>query len=138
MSEKADLWNLAEVSEKHRLMRQISRLPPGLYSVLIRAKRPTRSLDANAFYFAAVVGPFREWLIENWGENVSLDQAHDTLKLALLDVPEVDGIKVMPRSKTLDKAEFSLYVERCIEFLATKCDIAVIPGDLYFEMKGKP
>ncbi len=133
MSEKAEIWNLTETSEKHRLMRQISRLPPGLYAVLIRAKRPRRTLDQNAYYFAAVVTPFQEWLIENWGESVTLEQAHDTLKLAILEVPEVEGIKVMPRSKTLDKAEFSLYIEKCIEFLATRCDIAVIPSDLFYE-----
>ena len=134
MSEKAEVWNLTEASEKHRLMRQISRLPPGLYTVLIRAKRPVRSLDANAYYFVAVVTPFREWLIENWGERVTQDQAHETLKLALMEMPEpVNGIQLVPSTRALDSAAFSEYVESAIQFLATKCDIAVIPSDLYFE-----
>ncbi len=138
MKQKAEIWNLTEVSEKHRLMRQVSSLLPGLYSVLIKPKRPTRTLDQNAYYWVAVVAPFREWLQENWGENATPEQAHDTLKLALLEMPKVEGILIMPRSRSLDKTEFSKYIERCIEFLATKCDIAVIPSDLFYEMKGKP
>lgn len=134
MSKEAEIWNLAEASEKHRLMRQISRLLPGLYAVSIKPRRKLRTLDANAYYFAAVVAVFRDWLIENWGENVTLEQAHETLKLAVLDVPEVNGVKLMPRTRTMDKAEFAQYIDDCIGFVATKCDLCVIPADLYYEV----
>ena len=111
MPKNTEIWNLAEVTEKHRLMRQISALPPGLYDVLIKPHRWKRSLDQNAYYWVAVVAPFKEWLVENWGESVTAEQAHDTLKLALLERPELDGIVLMPSSKDLTIEEFSEYLE---------------------------
>ncbi len=133
MSEKAEIWNLTETNEKHRLMRQISTLPPGLYSVLIRAQRPRRTLDQNAYMHVAFVEPFRDWIEENWGETVTHEQAFETLKLAVLGAESVEGVLLMPSTRKMDKAEFSLFLEKATEFLATKCDIAVIPSDLYFE-----
>lgn len=133
MAKEAELWNLGEVSEKHRLMRQISTLPPGLYEVLIKPKRKTRKARANRYYFAAVVKPFQEWLVENWGERVTVEQAHETLKLALLETPKVKDVVIMPGTRNLDSAAFSEYVESAIAFLAVKCSIAVIPAEVYYE-----
>lgn len=133
MPKEAELWNLAEVSEKHRLMRQISTLPAGLYEVLIKPKRKTRSLNQNSYYFAAICTPFRDWLVENWGEKVTVEQAHETLKLALLERSDAGGVELMPATHNLDTAAFSEYVESAIQFLATKCDIAVIPAEVYYE-----
>jgi len=133
MPKDAEIWNLSEPSEKHRLMRQISTFLAGLYEVLIKPKRRTRSLNQNSYYFSAVVEPFRQWLIENWGENVTKDQAHETLKLALLERSDAGGIELMPSTRNLDTAAFSEYLESAIQFLATKCDICVIPAEIYYE-----
>ena len=114
-------------------MRQISTFLAGLYEVLIKPKRRTRSLNQNSYYFSAVVEPFRQWLIENWGENVTKDQAHETLKLALLERSDAGGIELMPSTRNLDTAAFSEYLESAIQFLATKCDICVIPAEIYYE-----
>lgn len=136
MPKDAELWNLAEPSEKHRLMRQISTLPAGLYEVLIKPKRKARTLDQNAYLHVAVVEPFREWLNENWQENFDHDRAFETLKLAVMHIDKVEGIPVMPSTRKLDTGEFSEFIEKSIQFLATKCEIAVIPSDLFYEMKG--
>lgn len=133
----ADIWNLTEASEKHRLMRQISTLPKGLYEVLIKPHRKKRTLDQNAYMHVAIVEPFRDWLAENWGESLDHDQVFETLKLAVMDVEKTEGITIMPSSRNLNVQEFSEFVEKAIEFLAVKCDIAVIPSDLFYEMEGK-
>lgn len=137
MAKNAEIWNLSEPSEKHRLMRQISSLPAGLYEVLIRPKRKQRTLDQNAYMHVAVVEPFREWLSEHWGENFDHDRAFETLKLAVMDIDKIEGIPIMPSTRKLDIAEFSDFLEKAIEFLAVKCEIAVIPSDLFYEMEGK-
>ena len=113
-------------------MRQIGKLS-GLYRVSIKPYRQKRTLDQNSYYWAAIVTPFKEWLTENWGQTVTLEQAHDTLKLALLEVPRVQGIMMMPRSRTLDIEQFSEYIELAIEFLRVKCDVMVIPSDVFYE-----
>ncbi len=133
MSKGSEIWNLAEPAEKHRLMRQISSLPKGLYDVLIKPRRFNRSLDQNAYMHVAVVDPFRDWLNENWGERFDHDRAFETLKLAVMDIEKVDGISIMPSTRKLDVGEFSEFLERAIQFLAVKCDIAVIPSDVFYE-----
>lgn len=115
-------------------MRQIGRLT-GLYRISIKPYRQKRTLDQNAYYWVAIVTPFREWLKENWGQSVTLDQAHDTLKLALLEVPKVNGIMMMPHSHTLNIEQFSEYIELAIEFLRVKCDVMVIPSDMFYESR---
>jgi hypothetical protein len=137
MSKQAEIWNLAEASEKHRLMRQISRLSPGLYDVLIKPRRRLRSLNQNAYMHVAFVEPFRAWIAENWGEDVDHDQAFETLKLAVMEIDKVEGIPIMPSTRKLDVAEFGDFLEKAAAFLATKCDIVVIPSDLFYEMSGR-
>lgn len=114
-------------------MRQISTLPAGLYEVLIKPKRGTRTLNQNAYLHVAIVEPFREWVRENWGENIDHDQAFETLKLSVMEIARVEGLPIMPSTRKLDKAEFGELIENSIQFLATKCDIAVIPPELFFE-----
>lgn len=119
-------------------MRQISSLPAGLYDVSIKLRRKRRTLDQNAYMHVAFVEPFREWINENWGEDVDHDQAFETLKLAVMHVDKVEGIPIMPSTRNLDVGQFSEFLEKAAQFLATKCDIAVIPSDLFYEMKGRP
>jgi hypothetical protein len=125
----SEIWNLAEPSEKHRLMRQISSLPAGLYDVLIKPRRFTRSLEQNSYYWVAVVAPFVEWLKEHYGDpHITAEQAHEMLKVKILGLQH--GVLV-PRSKTLDVEEFSHYIEGAAAWLAEFCEIVVIPSDLF-------
>ncbi len=126
----SEIWNLAETSEKHRLMRQISSLPAGLYDVLIKPRRFNRSLDQNAYYWVAVVAPFTEWLKEHYGDpHITSEQAHEMLKVKVLGLEH--GVLV-PRTKTLNTKEFSDYIESVAAWLAEFCEIVVIPSDLFF------
>lgn len=135
MSKEAiEIWNLSEASEKHRLMRQISGLKPGLYSVSIKPKRKTRTLDQNAYYFVAVVTPFAEWLREQYGDpHIDNEQAHEMLAVKVLGLQH--GVLV-PRTRTLNTKEFSDYIENAAAWLAEFAEIIVIPSDLFYEMKG--
>lgn len=139
--------NLSDVAVKRRLMEKINKLS-GLYEVTLKPRRKTRSLNQNAYYFAAFVTPFREWLSENWGETFDTDQAHTQLKIAVLgmdtkvDKETGEEMQFVPSSRFKDTWEFSEYLEKAAEFLARTCGIVVIPSDLFFEgateTKGKP
>ena len=115
-------------------MRQVAGLRPGLYEVLIKPQRRTRSLDANRYYFVALVQPFVEWLREEYGDpHITTDQAHEMLKVKILGLQH--GVLV-PRTKTLDSKAFAEYVDCAAQWLQEFCDITVIPSEVFYETKG--
>jgi hypothetical protein len=131
--------NLSDREVKRRLMSEIGRLR-GPHEILIKPIKRTRSLNANRFYFAAVVTPFRDWLRENYGDNfMTNEQAHEMLKVKILGLDErpIEGtnetIKIIPRSKTLNTAEFDEYVEKAIAWLREFPGIEVIACEEFYE-----
>jgi hypothetical protein len=132
--------NLSDPAVKRELMIQIGRLS-GLHEILIRPRKRTRTLDQNAYYFAAVVAPFTEWLREVYGDRqIDKEQAHEMLKVKilgsndwLLPNSESEKLLILPRSKTLTTDEFSDYIEKCAAWLAEFCEIVVVPSELFYE-----
>lgn len=143
MSSKApvEVLDLSDVATKRKLMSKISVLT-GLWEVSIKPRKITRTLNQNAYYFAAVVAPFTDWLKEQYGDpQITSEQAHEMLKVKILGLDEklIDGtgevLKLIPRSKTLDTFEFGQYIDKCAEWLATFCGIVVLDSELFYESK---
>lgn len=131
------LVNLSDPTVKRELMTQIGRLT-GLYEFYLKPRKRTRSLDQNAYYWAAVVTPFTDWLREVYGDSkIDKEQAHEMLKVKILGLQEkeIDGetISLIPRSKTLTVEEFSEYIEKCAAWLAEFCEIVVVPSEMFYE-----
>jgi hypothetical protein len=65
------------------------------------------------------------------------------LKVKMLGMDEklIEGtqevLKLIPRSKTLDAAEFGSYIDKCAEWLAQFCEIIVVPSELFYESEIK-
>lgn len=125
-----------DMSQKRAFMQVVGSWR-GTIKVTWKACRPIRSWTANKYYFAGVVEPFREYLIET-GESPYIDNeyAHETLKLAILQTREqvLPGGKVLrlpPTTKDMDTVQFNEYTELAIAFLAEFCNIAVVPSDLF-------
>ena len=136
--------NMSDLPAKRKLLSELGRLN-GPHEILIRPIKRTRSLDANRFYFAAVCTPFRDWLREAYGDNmISTEQAHEMLKVKILGLDErkIEGtdetITIIPRSKTMKDDEFSLYTEKCIQWLGDFCQIEVAPVELFYERPSPP
>lgn len=139
MPKDALLVNLSDRAVKRELMMQIGRLS-GPHEVLIRPVKPTRSLDANRYYFAAIVAPFTEWLREVYGDSlIDKEQAHEMLKVKILGLQErrIEGtnevVTIIPRSKTLSAEEFSDYIGKAAAWLEEFCGIVTISSDLFHE-----
>lgn len=133
--------NLSDPAVKRKLMTEIGRLS-GLYEILLRPRTRTRSLDQNAYYWAAVVAPFTEWLREAYGDSqIDKEQAHEMLKAKILGlrVRRIgdESITLIPRSKTLTVEEFTEYIERCAAWLAEFAEIIVIPSEMFYESGAK-
>lgn len=138
--EPPPIWNLSNPAEKQRLLLQISRLS-GLQEVRIRPRKRTRTLNQNSYYWVAVVGPFTEWLREQYGDPlINAEQAHEMLKVKILGVEQKimengEILTLIPRSKTLNTDHFAAYIEKCAEWLSEFCEIVVIPSELFWESK---
>lgn len=137
MSDDSIVINFSDRAAKLAFIRQAGTLS-GLWEVRMRPRKRTRSLEQNSYYFVAVVQPFRDWLRDEYGDQlISSEQAHEMLKVKILGLDEklIEGtnevLKLIPRSKTLTTAEFSSYIDKCAEWLQTFCDITVIPSDMF-------
>lgn len=140
MSEPTQIYNLKDVAHRRRLMETVQRLPPGLYEVTIKPRKLTRSLNQNAYWHAGVVEPFRYWLSEINGEDVTHDQAHDVLKRQMLGTKDVvlptgDVIEIPPSTRTLDTAEFADLIERTARWLAEFAGVVIIPSEMFLDAK---
>jgi hypothetical protein len=140
--EPAQVLNLSDITTKRRLMSKIQSLQ-GLYEITIHPRKITRSLNANAYYFAAVVVPFREWLQENWGESFTTEQAHSLLKTKVLGAIEKTDTKtgevfeIVPTTHNMEKHDFGEYIEKSSAWLAEFCQIVVLPPEMFYEQKDK-
>lgn len=137
MHKDAILVNLSDPSVKRQMMAEIGRLT-GLYEYYLKPRKRTRSLDQNAYYWAAVVQPFTDWLRETYGDSqVDKEQAHEMLKVKILGLQErqIEGetISLIPRSRTLTVEEFGEYIEKCAAWLAEFCEIIVVPSEMFHE-----
>lgn len=135
MSHKESLiLNMDDLAIKRQVMSKIGTLK-GVWKMTLTRRRFNRSLNQNSYYHVAVVEPFKEWLIEEWGEIVTHDQAHEMLKQKILGVQykQIAGepVAITPSSAKLNTAEFSDYIERCAQWLAEFTGIVVLSSDLY-------
>ncbi len=134
--------NLSDLSAKRRLMERVQKLR-GLYEVSIEPRKKTRSLNANSYYFAAVVSPFREWLREQWGDpGITTEQAHTLLKQQVLGNKEKvletgEVIELIPTTHDMDQYDFADYIDKAAEFLARFASIVVIPSEMFWEGQGQ-
>jgi hypothetical protein len=133
--------NFDNVESKRRVMQRIQRLK-GLHEVSIKPRKKTRSLNANAYYWAAYIQPFTEWLRDEWGDpTITSEQAHALLKVRVLGPKEKliedtgEVIELIPTTHDMDKYDFGNYLDSAAKFLAEFAGIVVLSSDLFFESK---
>jgi len=133
--------NFDSVESKRRVMQRIQKLK-GLHEVSIKPRKKTRSLNANAYYWAAYVRPFTEWLRDEWGDpTITGEQAHALLKTRVLGPKEKliedtgEVIELIPTTHDMDKYDFGNYLDSAAKFLAEFAGIVVLSSDLFFESK---
>lgn len=121
--------NLSDAASKRRLLTAIAPLQ-GMYALDLKPIRPTRSSQANRFYWSCVIGSFRDFLRAQ-GQPFTSEDCHEFLKCKFLlqslvnhDTGEIVGRA--PRSTaSLDTSDFTEYVDNCIVWLADTFGIVV-------------
>ena|SRR3990167_689339 len=84
--------------------------------------RKIRSLNQNKYYWAIIVEYCRQGIMEQWGENITKDQAHNLLKQNCNFIKKIneesDGnFKIPIPTHILTTTEFCEYTERCRKFI---------------------
>lgn len=136
------LVNFDDLAQKRQVMSTVQGLS-GLYEVTIKPRKLTRSLSQNAYYWVAVVQPFAEWLKDEWGERVELEQAHELLKHKILGSKELvsrstgEVIEITRSSRGLDTAEFGEFIDSAANWLAEFTGIVVLPPEVFYQKKEK-
>lgn len=137
MSRKESLvLNMDDLETKRKLMSMVGKMS-GLWEVWLKKRKLTRTLSQNSYYWAAVVTPFKEWIKEEWGEEVESEQAHELLKEKILGRQKVGEMELSPSTRKLDTTEFGEYIEGCARWLAEFTGIVVVPSELFYEEKSK-
>lgn len=136
--------DMDSLHNKRRLMLKIGKMS-GLWEFQMRPRKKNRSLNANAYYWAAYIPGWLEWLREQSGERwITAEQAHEALVKRILGVKEIvdkNTGEVIDEARAtthdMDTGEFAEYLDRAAEFLASFCGIVVLPPEMYFEQKEK-
>lgn len=135
--------NFDSLQTKRRFMQKVQTMS-GLWEVSMKPRKLVRSLNQNAYYWAAVVAPFTEWLRDEWGDNsVQPEQAHELLKTKILGTRELvnkktgEVIEITQSSKTLDTHEFGEFIDNAAAWLAEFTGIVVLSPDLFWEQPEK-
>lgn len=139
--EEPRVVNFDNIDAKRRFLEQAKKLR-GLQEVSIRPRKKTRSLNANAYYWAAFIPDWTDWLREQYGDpTITTEQAHQLLKVRVLGprekVIEETGevIELIPTTHDMDKDEFAIYLDKAKEWLADFAGIVVLDSDLFWESK---
>lgn len=139
MGELKSVVNMDDVPTKRRFMQKVQTMT-GLWEIQMKPRRFTRSLSQNAYYWAAVVTPFTEWLRGEWGDSdVKPEQAHELLKHKVLGSLELTNkqtgevIEITRSSRTLDSYEFGEFIEKAAAWLAEFTGIVVLTPEMFYE-----
>lgn len=133
--------NMDSLQTKRRFMQKVQTMS-GLWEISMKPRKVTRSLSQNAYYWAAVVSPFTDWLRNEWGDNdVQPEQAHEHLKTTILGTRELmnkttgEVIAITRSSKVLDTHEFGEFIDKAAAWLAEFCGLVILPPEMFYERK---
>ncbi len=136
--------DMDSLHNKQRMMSKIGKLK-GVWEFEMRPRKKSRSLNANAYYWAAFIPGWLEWLREASGEPwITAEQAHEALKKRVLGPKEIVNKETgeiiddaAPSTRDMDTQEFTDYLDRAAEFLASFCGIVVLPSEVFFEQRSE-
>lgn len=134
--------DMDSLHNKRRLMSKIGKMS-GLWEFQMRPRKKARSLNANSYYWAAYIPAWLEWLREASGEPwITAEQAHEALKKHVLGPKQIVNKETgeiideaAPTTHDMDSGEFAEYLDRAAEFMASFCNIVVLPSETYFDRK---
>jgi len=112
---------------KATFIRQLQSLT-GQYRVSITKRQHRRSLNQNAFLWAAVYPVVVQGFADQWGESITIWQAHEAMKATFLS-RKIGDFTVPTHAKatstTLSMAEFSEYIEKISKLCAEMFGLCV-------------
>jgi hypothetical protein len=126
--------DLSEPIAKRRLMSQVGALS-GLYEISLEPRAKTHSARARAYYFAAVVQPFYEFLREQDECVCDKEQAHVEIKRNVLGTREIKigntTFCVVRSIRGMDSAQLADFIDRARTWLQNAVGIVTLDAGEY-------
>jgi hypothetical protein len=90
--------------------------------ITIERKRKTRSTMQNSYYWGVIVQSLRQCVLEEWGEDLGNEEAHEMLKFQcnykeLVDESTGEVIRMPLTTTNLTTTEMEEYNEKCRKFI---------------------
>lgn len=129
--------DMRDRAAKRDLQAAIGALHGDVYEVQWKRRVRGRTLSQNAAYWACVVPALVAGIREQWGENVTGEQAHRMLKERHLkvetrhvdeDTGEIRCLEYVRSTTELDAQEFTEYMDACSKFILEWFGISVVIG----------
>jgi hypothetical protein len=131
--------NFSDITQKRELLSKLGALR-GRQRVRITKFQSHRTLAQNSFWWAAIITPLRDWLIEQTGDvTITLEQTAVILKLEINWVKEVISpvtgeVQRIPKdTHNLGVSDFSELIELAGNWEAKFCDIVIADVANYIE-----
>lgn len=109
------------MKRKNDLSGLIRSLKDGLYLITIEKVYDARTNPQNRYYWGVVVKAYVQGVLEEWGEVVGIQEAHESLKaMFCFTEREVGGevFKVISSTRKFSTVQFNEYIENCRRFIA--------------------
>lgn len=124
------IYDLSKPRHRSALISRVQGLD-GKYRVTLKKVFRGRSVNQNAFYWAAVIPCLASAITESWGETISNGETHIFLKDKFLSQPvinrktgEVMGFKQDSTTK-LNVSQFCEYLDKIIKFAGEFLNVEV-------------
>jgi hypothetical protein len=119
-----------EMTDKAKFFATIRTQPDGLYRWTIERVYRKRSNPQNDYYWGVVIPAFCQGFYDTWGEPITGEEAHATLKESfnyqLKTNPKTgDMMRIARSTASLTTVEFNEYIERCCHLIAEYFGVAV-------------
>ena len=129
-----------EFDNQDLLRKHLTSLDGKDVEVLIRQVKVfnhTRSNNQNAYYWGVIVEACRSAISQEWGEGITREQAHDTLKEYCNFQELVKGqkiIRITNSTADLTTDQFEAFTQRCREWMFNFFNVVVpLPNEMWVE-----
>lgn len=110
------------------------------FSMEIKPIKPNRSNQQNSYYWKVIVESFRHGALEEWGEYMGKEEAHNTLKANCLYTEKVNEetgevFRFIGSTTDNDTSDQEVYHEKCRQLIYNAFNIVVpLPNEGQVEM----
>jgi len=116
------------IDKKERFFDAIRALRNGLYTLKAEKVYDNRSSKQNRYYWGVVLPAYVEGILTEWGEVISQEEAHESLKQQFSFEEKLNNegksVRIVRSTTRMSTKSFTEYIENCRNFISEYLNIA--------------